>query len=146
MGSKVFTHAGGSSTPPCGMAVEAERAVEEDHRLTSRTQPGNTSPHDTDEPQEGGAGKRHKVEDRRMRVRRCGSVRSDCRLSAERGNSQHRHHHQQQYPKMIPAIAADRRLRQKVAAKRGARTVTSIDLLTLPLHVGELSRVAARAI
>ena len=75
-----------------------------------------------------------------MRVRRCGSVRSDCRLSAERGNSQHRHRHQQQYPKMIPAIAADRRLRQKVAAKRGARTVTSIDLLTLPLHVGELSR------
>jgi hypothetical protein len=68
----------------------------------------------------------------RMRVRRCGSVRSDCRLSAESAICSIVIASKSSTPKMIPAIAAERRPRQKAAVRRGARTVTSIDLLTLP--------------
>ena len=80
----------------------------------------------------------------RMRVRRCGSVRSDCGLSVERAIRSIVIASKSSTPKMIPAIAAERRLRQKAAVRRGARTVTSFDLLTLPLHVAEQSRCIRR--
>jgi hypothetical protein len=78
-----------------------------------------------------------------MRIRRCGSVRSDCKLSAERAIRSIVSATSNSTPKTIPAIAADRRLRQKAAVRRGARTLTSINLLTLPLHVGEESRCSS---